>query len=276
MNETRQVPLDEKGATIGRDMECDIVLQHSNISRHHARIHQDPFGRWIIEDLNSQNGILIDGKSIKTQAILPKQKISIRPFTLSISQEYDQPITAEPVINAKASVIDKGLEEQVISYDADRDSVLSAILIKKLNKLTASLIELQNPSQLYSQACSFLAKMFDALVAFVRIKPDAPPKILAHNFAKDQNDQVTSRARNINFSKSVLNALHAANGPVMARSGPSAGKNLILTVVDEATPHIVVRSAACRLDIIIAAGKPFPETSPTAKAICPSSNSQTS
>ena len=65
--ETRDVQLDTKGATLGRGSDCDIVLEHRNISRNHARIYQDPFGRWIIEDLDSQNGILIDGKPIKNR-----------------------------------------------------------------------------------------------------------------------------------------------------------------------------------------------------------------
>ena len=242
--ETRQVSLDTKGATLGRGSDCDIVLEHSNISRNHARIYQDPFERWIIEDLDSQNGIFIDNKPIKAYAILPNQKIDIHPFTLSIAQEYEQQIAPDSSIHTNISVIDKGLEEEVVSYDANRDSVLSATLIKRLNDLTTHLLELQIPSQLYSQAASFLAQTLGALVAFVRLPPSSapladPPMILAHHFGKVVTDQSELRSSNIHLSRRVLNAVRSMNAPIMARSGPSANKQLVLTIVDKVTPHVV-------------------------------------
>jgi len=242
--ETRQVSLEAKGATLGRGSDCDIVLEHSNISRNHARIYQDPFGRWIVEDLDSQNGIFIDGKGIKAHAVLPNQKITIHPFTLSVSQEYKQQIAPDSSTHTDALVIDKGLEEEVVSYDADRDSVLSATLIKHLNDLTTHLLELQSPSQLYSQASGFLAQMLDALVAFVRLpRGSGPlvnsPQILACYFGRASTNQPAPQPSNIHLSKRVLNAVRSTNTPIMARSGPSASKQLVLTIVDEVTPHIV-------------------------------------
>ena len=43
--ETKDVLLNPKGTTLGRDSSCDIILDHSGVSRLHARISQDPFGR---------------------------------------------------------------------------------------------------------------------------------------------------------------------------------------------------------------------------------------
>ena len=146
----KEILIGPKGATLGRDLDCDIVLDHSNISRLHARIFQDPFGRWIIEDLESQNGILVEGKRIKAQAILPNQKINIRPFTLSLLQGLEQHIAPDSSIQANVSVVDTGLEENIVSYKADPDGILSAALIRRLNKITGHLLELQSPLELYS------------------------------------------------------------------------------------------------------------------------------
>jgi len=88
--ESKEVSLDSRGVTLGRGTNCDVVLDNPSVSRVHARISHDPFGRWIVEDLESQNGILIEGQRIKAQAVLPNQKISIRPFTISLVQESDQ------------------------------------------------------------------------------------------------------------------------------------------------------------------------------------------
>ena len=78
--ETKEVWLDPKGVILGRGSKCDVVLDHSNVSRMHARISQDPFGRWIVEDLDSFNGVLVEGQRIKAQAVLPDQEISIHPL----------------------------------------------------------------------------------------------------------------------------------------------------------------------------------------------------
>jgi pSer/pThr/pTyr-binding forkhead associated (FHA) protein len=41
--------------TIGRAVECDIVIVSKSISREHARIHRDGH-RWFVDDLGSTNG----------------------------------------------------------------------------------------------------------------------------------------------------------------------------------------------------------------------------
>jgi len=45
---------------IGRLPECDLCLPFSEVSRHHSRIYQDRDGRWMIEDLGSTNGTVVN------------------------------------------------------------------------------------------------------------------------------------------------------------------------------------------------------------------------
>ena len=242
--DTNQILIDPKGTTLGRDPDCDIVLDHSNISRLHARIFQDPFGRWIIEDLESQNGVLVEGKRIKAQAVIPNQKISIYPFTLSLLQEFEQQIVPDLSTQTTVSVVDKGLEENIVSYKADPDGTLSTALIHRFNEITGRLLELSSPSELYSEASYCLAKMLDALVAFVRLPPasdsmSTSPQILACHFSRDAAKDTIPQTSNIHLSKRVLDTVRSTNTPVMARSGPSSDKHLVLTIFDKVTPHIV-------------------------------------
>ena len=76
-NANREVLLDPKGVTLGRGSNCDVTLDDKGVSRNHARIYQDTFGRWVIEDLGSHNGVFVDGQRIEAQALLPAQKITI-------------------------------------------------------------------------------------------------------------------------------------------------------------------------------------------------------
>lgn len=48
------------GATIGRAPGCDLVLDDSTVSKHHARIRCDAGP--LVEDLNSTNGTYVNGR----------------------------------------------------------------------------------------------------------------------------------------------------------------------------------------------------------------------
>lgn len=52
-------------ATIGRAVECDIVIGSKSTSREHARIRLDGH-RWFLEDLGSTNGTLLNEERVVT------------------------------------------------------------------------------------------------------------------------------------------------------------------------------------------------------------------
>ena len=241
---TTEMPLDPKGVILGRSENCDVTLDHANVSRQHARISQDPFGRWIVEDLDSHNGILVEGQRVKAQAVLPDQQISIRPFMLRLSEELDRQTGSGASIRTALAVVDKGLEEDIVSYRPSQVAALSPDLMRHLNEFTNHLLELSSPSELYSQACQSLAGMFDTLVAIVRLPcgserlPESP-EILACNLGAGTAETSVLLASCLHLSKRVLDAVRTADVPVMASSGPSADHDMALTVVDTHKPHAV-------------------------------------
>jgi len=242
--ETKEVVLNPKGATLGRGSNCDIVLDHDTVSRLHARIYRDPFGRWIIEDLDSQNGVLVEGQRIKALVVLPGQQISISPFSLSLSEESTLGTGSGTLVRSAIPIVDKGLEENIVTYRPDQKTILSPALMQDLNELTGRLLKLSSPSELYSEACLRLAQMLDTLVVIVRLPCDSEPlpkspDILAYQFGRDTTDTVVLQTSNLHLSKRVLDAVRSTEAPVMARSGPSPEKHLVLTVVDESSPHLV-------------------------------------
>jgi signal transduction histidine kinase len=203
----KEVLLDPKGVTLGRGSSCDVMLDHETVSRVHARIYQDPFGRWIVEDLGSQNGVVVDGKRVKAHRILPGQKVGVSHFSLVISGESDQAVAA-------------GLSGET------------------------TILKLPSPSELYSEACSCLAEILDTLVAIVRLPCGSEPvpttpDILACHFGGGMMGAQVLRTSSLHLSKRVLEAVRSADTPVMARSKPSPDRDLVLTVVDESSPHVV-------------------------------------
>ena len=60
----REIHLNKKSLLIGRDKGCDICFVKNTISRRHARLQFDSdSGSWLIEDLSSVNGTVVDGKA---------------------------------------------------------------------------------------------------------------------------------------------------------------------------------------------------------------------
>jgi len=53
---------DGRAVTVGRGLECDIVLSEPTVSRMHARFRQEPHtGVWSVTDLESHNGTYVEG-----------------------------------------------------------------------------------------------------------------------------------------------------------------------------------------------------------------------
>ncbi|MFH1717307.1 MAG: ATP-binding protein [Planctomycetota bacterium] len=242
--ETKEMVLDPKGTVLGRGSNCDVVLDDSGVSRMHARISQDSFGRWIVEDLDSQNGVFVEGRPVKAQAVLPNQKINIRPFTMSLRKDSDQQAATGTSIQSTISIIDTAVEEDIVSLRGDHASILSPALMQNLNGLNDCLLKLSSASELYSQACQCLAKMLDTLVAIVRL-PCGPeplpttPDILAFHFGADDMSAAVERASFLHLSKRVLEKVRSTDAPVKASSGQASSHDIALTIVDEYKPHLV-------------------------------------
>jgi pSer/pThr/pTyr-binding forkhead associated (FHA) protein len=61
----RQISLERPETTIGRLPDNHLVLDSTTVSRHHARVLKDS-NRYEIEDLNSRNGIAMNGEQLKS------------------------------------------------------------------------------------------------------------------------------------------------------------------------------------------------------------------
>ena len=82
---TWEVPLRQDGLTIGRQSDCDVVLNLARVSRQHARIERRGDDFWL-RDLGSTNGTLLAGRRIDEHPLQNGDTIRIGDAQLVFKQ----------------------------------------------------------------------------------------------------------------------------------------------------------------------------------------------
>jgi len=81
-----QIDVVGESIILGRDLDCDQILDHPMISRHHARISRAGEGR-VIEDLKSTNGTYVNGTRIDAPVALRfGDVISLGSYSLTLTR----------------------------------------------------------------------------------------------------------------------------------------------------------------------------------------------
>ena len=76
-------PVSKDSYLIGRAEDCDILLDNVRVSRHHARLTRQS-GGWLLEDLGSKNGTIVNGKPISRLSISLSDMIVIAGVPLNL------------------------------------------------------------------------------------------------------------------------------------------------------------------------------------------------
>src|SRR5258707_13906247 len=84
--QTRRV--DKRRVVLGRSRECDIQVEDANVSRRHAELRQEGTGYWIV-DLDSTNGIEVNGKRVKRAKLEAGDTFTWGPTDLTFDTEHD-------------------------------------------------------------------------------------------------------------------------------------------------------------------------------------------
>jgi len=240
----REVVLQSKGFTIGRHPACDLILESDEVSRHHARIFQDPFERWIIEDLDSRNGVWIGAQRIKAKAILPGDQIQIGPFFLSLAETLDRQIEPDPSVTMTVLTREHADQGEMRFGRKTGGQVLSQSHVRQLNRITDRLAELNSAATLYSEVCCLLAESPMSVALVLRLPPPAvplpdSPQIVACQFGRSGEGLSATGLENMHLSRRVLEAVRSSQNSVMATSHRTAEAQLQLTIIDTTGPRSV-------------------------------------
>ena len=70
------IPLLKKQLLIGRRESCDIVLRFANVSAHHCQLFVNA-GYWYIRDMQSRNGVKVNGVRVQEKRIDPGDAVHV-------------------------------------------------------------------------------------------------------------------------------------------------------------------------------------------------------
>lgn len=70
------IPLLKNSLLVGRRESCDIVLRFSNVSAHHCQLTLNN-GYWFVKDLNSRNGVKVNGIRVRDKRLDPGDVLSV-------------------------------------------------------------------------------------------------------------------------------------------------------------------------------------------------------
>ncbi|HUS73447.1 MAG TPA: SpoIIE family protein phosphatase [Sedimentisphaerales bacterium] len=249
---TQRLEPNKESTIIGRSPRCDVVIESRDVSREHARIFQDPFGRWIVEDLGSSNGIFINGKRMEASAVLPGEQVVIGSFALSITPSLDQQIKRDDSIKITANITTGGFEAEIISGKDKQAGPLSGPFPEKFDEIVERLSELASPSALYPEVCRALAQGPKAVAAVLRLPEKAEPiperpDILACYFGDAQDDTAAQDTGAFvpprlafRVSGHVLDAVRSTADAAMVKTVYSADTDVTWTAVDAHSPRALI------------------------------------
>jgi hypothetical protein len=84
----QRLRVDKRSVLLGRSRECDIQIEDANVSRRHAELRQEGTSFWIV-DLDSTNGLEVNGKRVKRAKLDPGDSFTIGSTELTFSTERE-------------------------------------------------------------------------------------------------------------------------------------------------------------------------------------------
>lgn len=239
-------PLADPPIVIGRSPNVPVSLDHDTVSRRHAELYCDPFGRWWIRDLASTNGTLVNGERVTERVLRPGDRIRVGDFHLALVFPTDGRRRDEGREGLAAWEQDRDSHTAIRTLGEGEQPRIAATHLFTLMNLSRSLLGVEDPLERLNTACQLLVgEDFRGSVAMVlRVREGGQYTVLSGPH-RPHDARETAMPY---ISRSILKRLHQTAEPVMASNATALGghapSNLELTI----SRHVLAVSiAACPL-----------------------------
>jgi adenylate cyclase len=103
------IPLIREVMVVGRRESCDIPLRFPNISGTHCQLYFRN-GYWYVRDLNSTNGVKVNGTRVQDKVLHPQDEVTIGKRKYVIS--YDMPTGQSALEEEEEDILGQSLLEK--------------------------------------------------------------------------------------------------------------------------------------------------------------------
>lgn len=239
----RRLEFDDRSILIGRHPDCDIIIDDASVSRHHARIESDD-GVYVLHDLESRNGTLVNGHAIhQSTRLFDGSEISICDVRFIFHQEEnstyasprptvetekeDQPSVEMEDDSAETSNIMSQLDvpshDQDISRHANAESKLTALM-----RITKALSETVQPTEVFSRILECLFDLFSSADRGFIVLKDADGHLRTQGIrTRDAGEE------RLRISRTIVSKVMETQRPLLSSDAASDGRfDLSQSIVD--------------------------------------------
>jgi len=249
--QTWRVHLNPQGTVIGRNPDCDVVLDSREISRRHAEILLTPSGGWEIKDLGSSNGTFVNGNRVESCTITADDVVGIGSVSLLLGEGLEHPaLAALSPKRPKIIIEDFGME---VFYDRPRiEEYTMQPYPQRLENVRKRLSELADPDAVYPEVCRALAQGPRTAAAIFRAPPGGSPlpktaEVVAYHFGSSGEDTLAQAGdkmdpfhRGFRVSRRLLEAVRASGRALMTKSIFSCDTAVTISLIDEHSPRALL------------------------------------
>ena len=105
---------------IGRHGDNDLILVDPSVSRHHAEIHRRRDGTFTVTDLESMNGVFVNGKRERAAKLADADLLEIGDVGLTFSTKLSEDIGGEETVMLRTVVPINSLEDTLADDDGQK------------------------------------------------------------------------------------------------------------------------------------------------------------
>ena len=222
-------PLTESHIVIGRAPGVQLTLDHYTVSRRHAELFCDPFGRWWIRDLGSTNGTLVNDERVNEKVLKPGDRVGIGDYAL----EFQLP--ARP---GRATADSGGLH-----FEEDKPTAIrklgeldppriAAKHLFTLMDLSRRLLTIEDPTDRFDALCQLMVRedFHGSMAIAIRLRDTGALTILSGPHRPFQTLRRDDSASPPYISRRVLAAVQETREPVLAGNLVSDSATVELTM----------------------------------------------
>lgn len=242
-------PLVGSHLILGRNPKAQIVLDHTTVSRSHAELVYDPFGRWWVHDLRSTNGTFVNGTPVEERMLNPGDSIGIGDFTLRLhvhgTRDRADSIFPAPDVPPPISSVDEDATLITVMPKLVDSPQISASHLTTVMALTRQLMTVEDPAKRLRTLCEFVVGHdfpADSAVT-IRLRDGKPTKVVSGPFLRDPSTPSPGRQ----VSVGVLKSLWDTREPVLGSNGMFSGHGIRRLSMPNAIRQLAV--VACPLDM---------------------------